>query len=151
MAILTVDVFKQLFDVDRITQLASDSSRQFGTVKYNETLVQLIITQAEGVVKNALGIQYTVVQLEADAGIVRITADIAMYYLEQRRPPASPETARLYKLALHMIDQLQKGEAKLTAVSQLLPSGSETIPTEAISTGFFNLTQAEQDVLNSQL
>jgi len=147
VAILTVEVLKQLFDPDRIAQLASDSSRQFGSVKYSEPLVQTIVTQAEGVVKNALGLQYTVVQLEADAGIVRIVADIAMYYLEQRRPPASPETARLYKLALHMIDQLQKGEAKLTAVDQLLPSGNETEPTEAISTGFFNLTAEEQALL----
>ena len=141
-------VFKQLFDPDRIEQLASDSNRQFGSVKYNESVVQTIITQAEGVVKNALGLQYSVAELEADAGVARATGDIAMYYLESRRPPVSAETKGLYKLALHMIDQLHKGEAKLSAVTQLLPSGNETVPTEAISTGFFNLTQEEQDSLS---
>lgn len=137
-------MFKQLFDVDRIQQLASDSSQQFGTVKYNEAIVQTIITQAEGVVKNTLGLQYSIAQLEADTGIVRITADIAMFYLESRRPPIAAETTQLYKLALHMLSQLQKGEAKVAAIDQLLPTGNEVIPTEAISTGFFNLTEEEQ-------
>lgn len=147
MAILTVEVFKQLFDVDRIQQLASDMSQQFGTVKYNEAIVQTIITQAEGVVKNTLGLPYTEAQLEGNTGIVRIVADIAMFYLESRRPPIAAETTQLYKLALHMLEQLQKGEAKLEATDQLLPIGNEVIPTEAIQTGFFNLTDEEQDSL----
>lgn len=144
MAILSVTQLQQLFDPDRIKQLASDSSGQFGKIVYSEGVVQAIITQAEGIVKNSLSLQYTPDQLEDDAGVRRITADVAMYYLESRRPPVSAETTRLYKVALGRLTQLQKGEAKLVAVPQLLPTGPTKIPTEAISTGFFNLTEEEQ-------
>ena len=147
MAILTVEELLQLFDPDRIRQLASDSSAQFGKVVYDEGVVQTIITQAEGVVTNSLCLQYSNAQLEADAGIKRAVADMAMYYLELRRPPVSAETKGLHKLALHQIDQLQKGTAKLAAVTQLLPTGPTETPTEAIGTGFFNLTQEEQTSL----
>lgn len=147
MAILTVGTFKLLYDPDRIKQLASDSSLQHGTVTYNEAIVIAVIGQAEGIVKNTLSLQYSTAQLEADAGIKRITANIAMYYLESRRPPVSAETTRLNKIALHHLDQLQKGEAKLVAVTQLLPTGPTEEPTEAISSGFFNLTEAEQNSL----
>lgn len=144
MAILSIGQLQQLFDPDRIKQLASDSSTQFGKVTYNEDVVLTIIAQAEGIVKNALSLQYTVEQLEADAGVRRITADIAMYYLEARRPPVSTETARLYKIVLGQLTQLQEGKAKLAAVQQLLPTGPTEVPTEAISSGFFNLTEEEQ-------
>jgi len=144
VAILTVAELHQLFDPDRIRQLASDSSTQFGKVVYSATTVQTIVTLAEGTVKNALSRQYSTAQLEADAGVKRITADLAMYYLESRRPPVSAETTRLYKIALGRLIQLQNGEAKLAAVQQLLPTGPTTEPTEAIATGFFNLTAEEQ-------
>lgn len=144
MAILSVTELLQLFDPDRIRQLASDSNTQFGKVVYNESVVQAILSQAEGVIKNSLSLQYNAAQLEADAGIKRAVADIAMYYLELRRPPVSTETKGLHKLALHQIDQLQKGDAKLAVVTQLLPTGPTEAPTEAISTGFFNLTEEEQ-------
>lgn len=147
MAILTVADLKLIFDADRIQQLASDTTKQFGVVKYNEVIVQTMITQAEGTVKNMLGLQYTVAQLEADAGIKRIVADLTMYYLESRRPPVPTQTESVYKVAMHLLEQLQKGDAKLADVQQLLPIGSTTIPTEAISTGFFNLTEAEEDSL----
>ena len=147
MAILTVTQLQQLFDPDRIRQLASDNSTQFGKIVYIEGVVQAIVTQAEGIVTNSLSLQYSVVQLEADAGIQRITADIAMHYLEARRPPVSVATIRLYEIALGRLTQLQKGDAKLAAVEQLLPTGPTTGPTEALNTGFFNLTQEEQDSL----
>lgn len=144
MAILTVAELQALFDPDRIKQLASDSSTQFGKVVYNEDTVQAVITQAEGIVKNILSLQYTTVQLEKDAGIKRITADMAMYYLEMRRPPPSAEAVRIHKLALGHLSQLKDGSAKLAAVDQLLPTGPTEAPTEAISTGFFNLTEEER-------
>ncbi len=147
MAILTIAELQQFFDPDRIKQLASDSSAQFGKVVYNEGTVTAVIAQADGIVKNALSLQYTTVQIEADAGVKRITSDITMYYLEMRRPPPSADTLRLYQVALQLLKQLQTGEAKLAAVDQLLPSGPTTVPTEAISTGFFNLTTEEQDSL----
>ncbi len=147
MAILSVTELLQLFDAERIKQLASDKSTQFGKVVYSERTVQTIITLAEGTIKNALCLQYSETQLEADAGVKRITADIAMYYLESRRPPISAETTRLYKIALSRLIQLQNGEAKLVAVDQLLPSGPTTAPVEAFRTGFFNLTTEEQESL----
>jgi len=147
VALLTVAELQQLFDPDRVRQLASDSSGQFGKVVYSEGVVQTIVTMAEGTIKNALSLQYTVAQLEADAGVKRITADLAMYYLESRRPPVSAETTRLYKSALGLLIQLQKGEAKLAAVQQLLPTGPTKVPTEALNTGFFNLTTEEQESL----
>lgn len=144
MAILSIAELQQLFDPDRIRQLASDSSTQFGKVTYVEGTVIAVIAQAEGVVKNSLSLQYTTAQLEADAGIKRITADLAMYYLESRRPPPTADTKILYKAARELLRQLQVGEAKLAAVDQLLPSGPTTEPKEALSTGFFNLTTEEQ-------
>lgn len=147
MAILTIAAFQLLFDPDRVRQLASDASLQFGKITYKAANVQSVIDKAEGVVKNTLSLQYSTAQLEADEGIKRIVADIAMFYLEIRRPPVSAETVRLHKLALGLLRQLQTGEAKLAAVPQLLPTGPTEEPTEAISTGFFNLTEAEQDSL----
>lgn len=144
MAILTIKELQRLFDADRIRQLASDSSTQFGKVVYNEGVVQTIVDQAEGVVKNALSLQYNTAQLEADAGVKRIVADLTIYYLETRRPPVSTETTRLYKVAQERLTQLQRGVAKLADVQQLLPTGPTEEPTEALSTGFFNLTKEEQ-------
>lgn len=138
MAILTAADFKLLFDPDRIKQLASDSSLQHGTITYNEAIVTAVIDQAEGVVKNTLSLQYTTLQLEADAGIKRITADLAMYYLEARRSPPSEAKKNLYKLATALLTQLQRGEAKLDAVPQLLPSGPTEKPTEATDSGYFD-------------
>ena len=147
MAILTVAELLQLFDPDRIKQLASDSSTQFGKVAYSETTVQAMITQAEGTVKNSLCLQYSNDQLEADAGVKRITADLVMYYLESRRPPVSAATTNSYKVALGQLIAIQNGRAKLAAVSQLLPTGPTVAPTEALRTGFFNLTTEEQESL----
>lgn len=138
MSILSTDAFFQLFDVDRIKQLASDSSEQFGTIAYNQEIVITVIAQAEGVVKNTLSLQYTVAQLEADVGVKRITADLAMYYLEARRPPISSEVQSMHKLALELLKQLQEGLAKLTAVDQLLPIGPSEEPTEATASGYFD-------------
>lgn len=147
MSILTVDDFKLLFDPDRIEQLATDGSLQHGTIVYNESVVAMVVAQAEGVVKNTLSLQYGTAELEADAGIKRITADLAMYYLELRRPPVSVAMVRIHNLALQLLTQLQRGEAKLAEATQLLPTGPTEEPTEAISTGFFNLTEAEQNSL----
>jgi len=138
MALLTVEEFRLVFDPERITQLASDSSRQHGNITYHEGIVTAVITQAEGIIKNALSLQYTVLQMEADAGLKRMTADIAMYYLELRRPPVTPATERLYKIALGSLEQLQQGVAKLVAVDQLLPIGPTEEPTEATASGYFD-------------
>jgi len=138
MALLTVEEFRLVFDPERVAQLASDSSRQHGNIVYSEAIVTAVITQAEGIIKNALSLQYTVLQMEADAGLKRMTADIAMYYLELRRPPATPATERLYKIALGSLEQLQQGVAKLVAVDQLLPIGPTEEPTEATASGYFD-------------
>jgi len=147
MAILTVTELQALYDPDRIRQLASDSSLQFGKVVYSEAIVQSVLNKAEGVVKNALSLQYSAAQLEADEGVKRVVGDLAMYYLEARRPPIEDSTTQLYAAATHLLEQLQTGEARLAAVQQLLPTGPSEVPAEAISTGFFNLTEEEEDSL----
>ena len=147
MAILTIEILMQLFDADRIRQLASDSSGQHGKVVYTEAIVTTLISQAEGVIKNSLSLQYSTEQLEANPGIQRMTAEIVMYYLESRRPPPSAATTKIYDLALKLLGQLQDGSAKLSAVQQLLPTGPSEEPKEALSTGFFSLTEAEQESL----
>lgn len=147
MSILTIEQLKLVFDPSRIEQLASDTNLQFGKITYNAEVVTTIINQVEGSIKNSLSLQYTTSELEADLGIQRMAADIVMYYLELRRPPPSAATKSLYDAALLFLKQLQEGSAKLSAVQQLLPTGPTSEPTEAISTGFFNLTEAEQNSL----
>jgi len=144
MSILTASELLLVFDPDRIRQLASDQSQQHGKITYNEAIVTAILNQVEGLVKNSLSLQYSTTELEADYGIKRMVADIAMYYLEIRRPPPTVETTQLYKAAALFLAALQQGTAKLSAVQQLLPSGPSTAPVEAISTDFFSLTSEEQ-------
>lgn len=144
MAILTVDQFSVLFDKERIKQLASDFDYAHNKTIYDASKVSTVIAQAEGIIKNALCRQYTTAQLEADAGIQRITADLAIYYLELRRGDPSGATVRIFGEAKERISRLQDGTEKLDAVSELLPTGSTTEPTEAIKTGFFSLTDAEE-------
>lgn len=138
MSILAVTELRQLFDPSRIEQLATDFTGQHGDSVYNPAIVQGIIEQTEGIVKNTLSLQYTTLQLEADAGIKRIVADITMYYLELRRPPVSSVVVSLHENALRLLGQLQDGSAKLAAVAQLLPIGPTEEPTEATDSGYFD-------------
>lgn len=126
-----------MFDHDRVEQLASDFDPRTGGSSYNADNATLVLGQAEGVVKNALSLQYTTVQLEADAGIARMVGDMAMYYLEFRRSNFSPEVKSAYANAGRLLDQLRNGDAKLSGVTQLLPTGPTSEPTEATDSGYF--------------
>ena len=150
MAILTVVELKLAFDAERVVDLASDFSTLANEPTYDETIIEAIIAQSEDYVKAQLSKNYTTVQLEADKSIERITADIAMYYLELRRNLISPTIQTAFDRAIAFLQGLQNGTLKLEAVTQLLPQGNTIQPTEIIEDGFFSLTEEENDLLASQ-
>ncbi len=147
MAILSITTFRKLFDSDRITQLASDYSELHGEPYYDEEAVTTILTQADAFVKAALSKMYSTAEIEADKFIERLTADIAMYYLEFRRNEISATVQEAFKRAQLFLEGLRDGSFKLGAVSQLLPNGETTQPIETIETGFFKLTENEEALL----
>ena len=136
--ILSESSFRQMFDSDRITQLASGYSPSSGKSAYNSAIVTGAIAQAEGVALSSLSKMYSTLQVEADAGMKRIIGSIAMYYLESRRGTPPPEVKQMYNDSLEFISSLQSGESKLAVVDQLLPIGNEEEPTEATDSGFFD-------------
>jgi len=124
MAILTVANFKKFFDEERIRQLATETSPSSGRATYDETIVEDIIAQADGTVKNMLRNQYTVAQIEADKGVELIIVDLTIYYLYQRRPgDINSDIINAFNRATALLDNLQSGKTKLSAVDQLLPYG----------------------------
>jgi len=149
MAILTVEEFKLAFDAERVKELASDFSEFQGRPEYNEVIVESVIAQAEGYIKAALSKQYSTTELEADKSIERITADIAMYYLEFRRNQFTPSVESAFERAVRFVKKLEDGSFKLEAVAQLLPKGETSQPTEALELGdgFFKFTDDESDLL----
>ncbi len=153
MAILTVTVLKQSFDAERVTALASDYSDVQEQPVYDETIVQAIIDQAEAYVKAQLGKMYSTAELEADKSIVRVVADVTMYYLEFRRNQISGDVKSAFERAQRFLVGLQDGTFKLSAVSQLLPDGETNEPTEVLEAGegLFYLTENERDLLNTSL
>ena len=138
MAILTVAQFQLMFDTDRIKQLASDYNPSYGSSVYNGSIVTGVVAQAESVVKNALSLQYTATQLEADEGMKRIVGIYAMYFLEFRRGNFTTQVDKAYKDAQAVIATMQKGESKPLAVSELLPLGETEEPTEVTDSGYFD-------------
>lgn len=149
MSILTVAEFKKAFDADRVENLASDYSEVQQQPDYDETIVEAIIAQAEDYVKAQLSKMYSTTELEADKSIERATADIAMYYLEFRRNQISPDVQGAFERSQRFLRGLQDGTFKLTAVTQLLPSGATTQPTEVLAAGegFLYLDDDENDLL----
>lgn len=136
MAILTGAEFEVMFGVDRIHQLASDLVS--GRMTYVSAIVDDMLVKADGLVKVALTKQYSVAEIEADAGVQRITGDIAYYYLEFRRGKPPTEVIHLHNLARAALKSLQDGVAKLADVAQLLPIGETEESTEATDSGFFD-------------
>lgn len=149
MAILTVTELKLAFDARRVEDLASDFSEIQQEPVYDETILEAIIAQAEGYVKTQLSKIYSTAELEADQSIKRIVADVAMYFLEFRRNRVSPDVQSAFERAQRFLRGLQEGTFKLAAVTQLLPIGETTQPTEALSAGegFFYLNEDESDLL----
>lgn len=140
MAILTSAAFLKLYDTARCQQLATEYSASTGKSQYDSTIISTIVAQADALVSAELCRQYTTTEMAADAAVVRATAAIAMYYLESRRPSQMPESVKYdYETAMNLIKRLQEGTAKLTAVSELLPTISDdSEPTIALNSGYFD-------------
>ena len=138
MPILTVATFKKVFDTERIDHLASLYDPVSETESYDETIVEEIIAQAEGYVKNTLSRSYTNAQIEADAGIERLTSDIAIYYLQFRRSSFTDDVEAAYERAIDRLEQLRSGEVKLAAVEQLLPIGETALDSDIDGSDFFD-------------
>lgn len=149
MAILTVAELKLAFDVTRVEDLASDYSEVQQEPIYDEAILEAIIAQAEGYVKTQLSKFYSTAELEADPGVERVVADVAMYYLEFRRNQISPDVQSAFERARRFLQGLQDGTFKLSAVTQLLPEGVTTQPTEVLRAGeeFLYLEDDESDLL----
>lgn len=149
MAILTVAELKIIFDIQRVEDLASDYSEIQQQPVYDEAILEAIIAQAEDFVKAQLSKMYSTTQLEADQSIERAVADVTMYYLEFRRNKISPDVQRSFERAQRFLQGLQDGTFKLVAVSQILPEGETTQPSEVLRAGegLFYLSDAERDLL----
>lgn len=141
MSIVTVANLFAAFDSDRIKQFASDYTSGTGQPTYLETTVTSVLTNAEGLILLALSKQYTQSELEADAGIKRITLDIAMYLLESRKGNPSQIITDAYIRSQKILSDLQDGTSKLADVAQLLPTISVNNSSDALeitSQGYFD-------------
>jgi len=147
---ITVAQLRLSFDTERVTELASDYDDVQAQPVYDEDILTAIIAQAEGYVSSQLSKIYSTAEIDADKSIERVTADIAMYYLEFRRNQISNDVQNAFERAQRFLEGLQKGTFKLTAVDQLLPEGEESQPTEVLEAGedLFYLTEDETDLLS---
>jgi len=150
MAMLTKAELILAFDEERITQLASDYNELAQELIYNESIIDAAIAQADGFVKSSLSNQYSTAELEADKLVERFVVDISMYYLESRRNQVSDAVQKTFERTLRIMRDLQDGKTRLSAVSQLLPEGNTSEPTEVLEAGdgLFVLTEAEETLLN---
>jgi len=148
---LTVAQLKLSFDAERVTDLASDYDSVQSVPVYNVAILDAIILQALDYVEAQLGKMYSTVQIDADKSMERITADIAMYYLEFRRNQISDDVQSAFERAQRFLKGLQNGTFKLAAVAQLLPTGAESQPTEVLEAGegLFYLNEEETDLLST--
>jgi len=144
MTLFVIKDLQDVFDNDRIEQLASTGSPPV----YNQWIVEAVVNQAIDYVRAALSKQYSDTQLEADNFVKRLVADITIYYLEMRRGQFTPSVERGFERAVNALKALQEGVMKLGNVTQLLPEGVTTQPTEAIGTDFFKLTTDEDELFD---
>ena len=148
---LTVAQFRLAFDTERVTDLASDFNDVQQQPVYAETILDAIIAQAIDYVAAQLSKMYSTTQIDADKSMERITADIAMYYLEFRRNQISDDVQSAFERAQRFLAGLQNGTFKLAGVDQLLPIGEESQPTETLEAGegLFYLDEDEIDLLST--
>jgi len=114
--ILSADELKKAYSSFRIDQLSDDGSGP------DADIVSQAIAHADGIIKNALSVTYTTVAIEADNGVKRICAVLAIYFLESRRGDTPPQSSVDYKEAMELLLALTRGEIKLAAASEVLPS-----------------------------
>lgn len=148
---LSIVQFMLSFDAERVTDLASDYDDVQQQPVYNSDILDAIIAQAESYVAVQLSKMYSTTQIDADKSIERVTADIAMYYLEFRRNQISDDVQSAFERAQRFLKGLQNGTFKLAAVDQLLPAGEESQPLEVLRAGeeLFYLTEDETDLLST--
>lgn len=148
---LSIAQFMLSFDAERVTDLASDYDDVQQQPVYNSDILDAIIAQAESYVAVQLSKMYSTTQIDADKSIERVTADIAMYYLEFRRNQISDDVQSAFERAQRFLKGLQNGTFKLAAVDQLLPAGEESQPLEVLRAGeeLFYLTEDETDLLST--
>ena len=128
MAFLTEAKLKLMYDVDRITDLASRESPSLGGRFYDATVITTLIDQAEVLIKGALSKNYTVAEIEADTSLQRMCGDLTMYYLEVGRGQVPAGLKQLYEIHLTRLDALISGDEKLSAVAELLPTVTIVAP-----------------------
>ena len=142
MAILSYSTFRQMFDANRIEQLASDADPKYNRAVFHVSYVNTALGQAEGEVRSALSLQYSTAEMEADENLERVVGSIAMYNLELRRGDFTEQIATAYKWAQEQLRLLRDGTIKLADTAQLLPSitqpEDEVETTEATGSGFFD-------------
>ncbi len=148
---LSVAQFRLSFDTERVTDLASDMNDVQGTPVYDVAILEAIITQAVDYVSSQLSKMYSAAQINADKSTERVTADVAMYYLEFRRNQISDDVQSAFERAQRFLKGLQNGTFKLSAVDQLLPTGEESQSTEVLEAGegLFYLNEDEIDLLST--
>jgi len=113
--IIDATYLKTAFDPRRIAELSNDGAgSQLATVNN-------AIAAAEGEVRNLLSRQYSLAELAADDSIKRAVAIAAMFILEMRRSDVSKGITTLYNNSLNYLQRIVSGEAKLSAVQEVLP------------------------------
>ncbi len=113
--IITQAYLEGQFDKRRIATLVDDG----GGAK--ASIIAEAINAAEAEVRNLLSRQYTLAQLQADVGVKRCVAVATMYILELRRSDVSKGISFAYQQSLNYLQRLIEGEAKLSAVDEVLP------------------------------
>jgi phage gp36-like protein len=149
VALLTVTQLKTFIDSERVTELSSRRDESVGTMVYDESIASTCITQAESLIKGMLSNVCLSSQVDADSGMQRMCADIALYYLSQGRGSPTDSQIRIYEQHYERLRRLQEGTEKLAAVSALLPfaiTPSPVSPT-VIDNDYFSGLSGEDEVL----
>ena len=132
--ILTVAQLRLCFDGPRLNELSSRYDDSVGSIVYDETIISTCIAQADSLIKGNLVKGYTVAQIEADASLQRLCANITLYFLELGKG-SLPDTVKTnYLEALERLARIRSGDEILAAVTQQLPTATNITPlTEEVS------------------
>ena len=124
MSILSTSDFVAAFDIERVEQLASRYDATMGSYKYDSSIIDTLITQAQGTIYNYLTKLYSTLELDADSGIKRLCLNLTMYYLEQSRGKLTELGSNNYNAAMSELAALRDGVMKLASVNEYLPLGN---------------------------
>lgn len=142
------DLYKR-HDIRLIQDLCQDDGvRPTRPAMLTDDIVEELLADASGDIELALlnGGKYTVDQLEALTGnslqmLKRMTCDIGMAYLFDRRPTYKPEQAEKYRdVAERSLERLRKGENVFNLAANI-EAGIQTIQAAQLANyEFMNLT-----------